>query len=142
MPQTLSLHVDLSDEPTPAAQLNKTLAALRLVQPDSFEPRLRSFHLEMVAQNAFSSLGSDLRDATMKFFSWAPSHLNVADPTSGESLGNRLTVQQRHDILASFTTAENRATKAANFERAGDHASAIGQWKLVFGNEFPSYTYL
>lgn len=104
--------------------------------------RLRSFHLEMTAQAVFGSMGSDIRDATMKFFAWAPGQLNVADPTSGESLGNRLTFMQRQDILSSFKTAETRATKAVNSERAGDHPSAIGQWKLVFGNEFPSCTYI
>ncbi len=101
--------------------------------------RLRSFHLEMMAQAAFGSLGSDLRDATMKFFSWAPNYIDVADPTSCESLGNRLTYTQRQSILTSFSTAHTRATKAVNFEKTGDHASAIGQWKLVFGIEFPSY---
>lgn len=101
--------------------------------------RLRSFHLEMVAQQTFATLSSNRRTASMRFFEWAGSHLNVGDPTSGESLGNRLTWNQRQDILTSFSTAHSRAQKAVNFENAGDYGSAIGQWKLVFGNEFPSY---
>jgi hypothetical protein len=101
--------------------------------------RMRSFHLEMVAQTTFSSLSSNMRTASMRFFEWAGNYLDVADPTSGESLGSRLTWTQRQNILDSFSTAHGRAQKAVNFEAGGDHASAIGQWKLVFGNEFPSY---
>lgn len=101
--------------------------------------RLRSFHLEMVAQAAFRSMGSDLRDATMKFFSWAPNYLDVADPTSGDSLGARLTYPQRLNILTSFASAHTRASNAVAYEKSGDHANAIAQWRLVFGTEFPAY---
>lgn len=101
--------------------------------------RLRSFHLEMVAQDAFAGLGTNMRTNSMHFFEWAGNHLDVADPTSGESLGKRLAWNQRQNILNSFSTAHERAQNAVNFENADDHGSAIGQWKLVFGDEFPSY---
>jgi hypothetical protein len=101
--------------------------------------RLRSFHLEMIAQAAFRTLGSDMRAASMRFFEWAPRHLNVADPTNGESLGSRVTYQQRTSILTSFESALQRAMKANQFELAGNHKDAIYQWQQVFGAEFPSY---
>jgi hypothetical protein len=84
-------------------------------------------------------LNGDYRDATMKFFSWAPGYLDVADPTSGTSLGSRLTPTQRQNILNSFSTSYTRAKAAVDYETVGDHASAIARWRLVFGNEFPSY---
>ena len=39
---------------------------------------MRSFHLETVAANVFSSLGGNYRDALQKYFVWAPSHLLVS----------------------------------------------------------------
>jgi hypothetical protein len=105
---------------------------------DVHSKRMRSFHLEMVAQDAFGGLSTNMRTNSMHFFEWAGHHLDVPDPTSGESLGKRLTWNQRQNILNSFSTAHKQAQKAVNFENADDHGSAIGQWKLVFGDEFPS----
>ena len=101
--------------------------------------RLRSFHLEMIAQATFGTVSTNMRTATMRFFEWAPSYLKVADPTSGQSLGNRLTYTQRQNILTSFSSAYARAKKAVDYEAAQDHQTAIYQWRQLFGSEFPTY---
>jgi len=101
--------------------------------------RLGSFHLELIAQETFSSMAGNYREATMRFFEWAPSFIDVADPTSGRSMGTRLTYLQRQNVIASLAANYARARDAVAYEAGGDHAAAITKWKQVFGPEFPSY---
>lgn len=102
--------------------------------------RLRSFHLEVVVQATFKSLGSNFRDAACKFFEWAGSHLSVQDPAghSGD-LSSYLTWSARDAVVQSFATAHGRAKKALEAEDDDDHKEAIRLWRLVFGDEFPAY---
>jgi hypothetical protein len=101
--------------------------------------RLRSFHLELMVQETFSSLSGNYRTGTMRFFEWAPSYIDVADPSGGSSLGSRLTWTQRQNLLSSLASGYTKAKAAVDLEVADDHAGAIAKWKQVFGNEFPSY---
>jgi SMODS domain-containing protein len=102
--------------------------------------RLRSFHLEMVVQATFSGLGSNMRENVHDFFIHADRFLHVHDPAghSGD-LGARLTYNQEQAIKQSFTTADGQVQRARNAEVAYDVPEALRQWRLVFGNEFPSY---
>jgi len=101
--------------------------------------RLRGFHLEMVAQATFISLGSDMRIASRDFFGSGRHRLNVFDPTSGDDLAARMTALQHQAVLQSFASAYTRANDAIAYEQAGQHANAIYQWQQVYGPEFPSY---
>lgn len=101
--------------------------------------RLRSFHLELMVQATFGSLSGNYRTGAMRFFEWAPSYIDVSDPTSGASLGSRLTWTQRQNLLTSLASSHAKAKAAVDLEGAADHAGAIGKWKQVFGSEFPSY---
>ena len=97
-----------------------------------------SFHLETIAANTFTSLGSNYRDALMKFFSWAPSYISVFDPAGFSSdLSSYLTYQQRTNAIQALNTAYERAKKAVDAEDAGDYDEAKRLWSIILGNDFP-----
>jgi hypothetical protein len=102
--------------------------------------RLSSFHIEVMVGRIFSSLGADYREATAMFFAHAPNYLHVADPAghSGD-LATKFTWNKEQAILQSFRAAREHADKAVAAESGGDHAEAIRLWRIVFGDEFPSY---
>lgn len=101
---------------------------------------LKSFHLEVMAANVFTSLGGDSRDACEKFFLWGQSSLSVQDPAghSGD-LSVYLTSNNRQSAISNLKSAHERAAKANSAERSGDHAEAIRLWRIIFGEEFPSF---
>lgn len=101
--------------------------------------RMRSFHLETVAANVFSKLGTNYRDALQKFFEWAPNHLHVFDPGGqGGLLSGYLTTDGMRDLKLSFASAAERAKKANEAEAKGDHAEAKRLWKIILGDSFPA----
>lgn len=102
--------------------------------------RIKSFHLEVLAQSIFSSLGGDSREALELFFANAGASLHVQDPAgySGD-LAAGLTFNQEHDIKQSFTNALGHVRSARAAEAIGETAEALRQWRIVFGNEFPAY---
>lgn len=101
---------------------------------------LRSFHLEVMVNQAFSRLGDDSRDACEKFFAWAKSNVTVYDPAghSGD-LSTYLTYTNRQNLISNLESARARAASANDAERSGIHREAIRQWGIVFGSEFPGY---
>jgi hypothetical protein len=101
--------------------------------------RLSSFHLEMLTQATFGSIGSNYRDAVRFFFETAAGYLHVNDPAgySGD-LASGLTWQQEEAIKQSFTTAAGQAERAQNAEAQGNTAEACRQWRIIFGDEFPT----
>jgi hypothetical protein len=102
--------------------------------------RLKSFHLEVLAASAFTSLGNDSRDALEKFFSHVKYNLSVQDPAGyGGDLSSYLTQSQRSDVNTSLESARERASKANAAERRGDHQEAIRLWRIILGDEFPAY---
>lgn len=103
--------------------------------------RLQSWHLEVMVARIFSSMSADSRDGLMKFFEWAPNQLRVSDPDGHDSdLSTYLTWNVRQAISRSFSAAHGRAVKAIRAENQGDHREAIRLWRIILGNEFPSYT--
>lgn len=123
------------------AKLNYHLAPIvRLLKSwnRAHSKHMRSFHLETVAGNVFSSLGSNYRDALHKFFLWAPNHLDVFDPGGqGGSLSSYLTWTGRQDLLTALASAEKRAQQALDAEGRGDHIEAKRLWRIILGSEFP-----
>lgn len=100
----------------------------------------KGFHLEVVAATVFSSLGSDSRDACEKFFQWAQYNLTVMDPAlHGGDLSSYLTPAARTALLLNLESARERAAKANAAEAMGDHSEAIRLWRIIFGDEFPTY---
>lgn len=101
---------------------------------------LKGFHLEVVTATVFSSLGGDSRDACEKFFQWAQNGLYVLDPAGhGGDLSAYLTLADRAAVLTNLESARTRAAKANVAEGSGDHEEAIRLWRIIFGDEFPSY---
>ncbi len=100
----------------------------------------KSFHLEVVASTAFSSLGTNSRDACEKFFQWSQTRLRVTDPAghSGD-LSVYLTDVQRINLLSNLEAARQRAHSANLAEAQGNHREAIRLWRVIFGDEFPTY---
>jgi SMODS domain-containing protein len=101
--------------------------------------RLRSFHLETMAGNTFTSLSSNRRTGLQKFFEWAGSHLDVNDPGRQSGLlSGYLSFTARTEVKQSFEAAAERATKAIAAEASGDHEEAKRLWRIVLGASFPS----
>lgn len=101
--------------------------------------RLRSFHLEMMAQGLFGSLGNNSRTAAKMFFGTASRYLAIADPAGlSGNLGSGMTDASRRDVVTSLDTNHGRAVRALAAEGSGNHDEAIRLWRLVFGDEFPS----
>lgn len=101
--------------------------------------RLRSFHLETMAAQTFTSLSSNRRTALQKFFEWGGGQLYVNDP-GGQSglLNSYLTWSDEQDIKRSFTAASDRALRAIDAEERGDHVEAKRLWRIILGSSFPS----
>jgi len=101
---------------------------------------LSSFHIECILAATFSSLGANYREASWKFFDWAPSNLHVTDPAghSGD-LAAKLTTTQIQAIKTALASARDRARKALDAEVNGDHQEAIRLWRIIFGSDFPAY---
>lgn len=97
----------------------------------------KSFHLETVAADTFSSLGGNYRDALTKFFGWSQSRLRVADPGGhGSDISTYLTYNGRNSLINALSSAEDRAKKAMAAEAAGDHEEAIRLWRIILGDDF------
>lgn len=124
------------------SELKYNLAPLvRLLKKwnNSHSKRIRSFHLETIAAHTFSSLNGNRQEALAKFFQWAPGHLDVSDP-GGQSglLTADLAFSDRKEILDSFKSAADRATKALEAEARGDHAESKRLWGIILGSAFPT----
>jgi hypothetical protein len=124
------------------AELGYNLAPLvRLLKKwnAAHSKRLRSFHLETIAGNSFSSLSSNQRTNLQKFFEWAGNHLDVSDPGRQSGLlSGYLSYSARIEIKRSFEAAADRATKANAAEHSGDHEVAKRLWRIVLGSSFPN----
>jgi hypothetical protein len=101
---------------------------------------LKSFHLEVMVANIFTSLGSDSRDASEKLFKWAQNNITVSDPAghSGD-LSSYLSYTNRQNLMSNLEASRQRAAKANKAEREGDHEEAIRLWRIIYGDEFPAY---
>jgi hypothetical protein len=102
--------------------------------------RLRSFHLEIIAQRVFSRMDASTPANVTKFFKDAHRHLHVKDPAgfSGD-LASPLTGNQEREIKQSFAYALEHAQRAREADECEEIAEALRQWRLIFGDEFPGY---
>jgi hypothetical protein len=101
---------------------------------------LKSFHLEVLVNQCFASLGGDSRAACELFFGWAQNNLRVVDPAGySTDLSTYLTDNNRQLLINNLDSARQRAAAANVAERAGDHKEAIRLWGIIFGSEFPIY---
>lgn len=124
------------------AELGYNVAPLvRLLKKwnNAHSKRIKSFHLETMAANAFTSLNGNRQDALAKFFQWAPTNLDVSDPGAQSGLlSTGLSWGDRMEIQNSFKSAAERATKALDAEARGDHAESKRLWGIILGSTFPT----
>ncbi len=73
------------------------------------------------------------------FFEKAHGYLNVRDPADySGNLADPLTRDQQNRIKQSFAHALEHARSAQAADENGDVAEALRQWRIIFGDEFPS----
>lgn len=101
--------------------------------------RLRSFHLETIAANVFSSLSSNPKNGLLRFFEWAPGALNVEDP-GGQSgiLSTYLNQFSRSEVMKSLDLAHDRVARAIEAEEKDKMDDAFALWQMVLGPDFPN----
>lgn len=123
---------DLSNQLAPVVRLVKAWNR-------AHSKHFRSFHLETMVANTFTSIGTNYRSALKVFFEWAPNHMYVNDP-GGQSgdLSGYLTWAARNDAAAALNTAAERARRAVDAEARGDHIEAKRLWRITLGAAFPT----
>ena len=101
---------------------------------------LHSFHFEMLAARTFTSLSANRRTALKIFFKHNYNNLSVNDPAgfSGD-LSTYLTTSQRQAVNLNIARAYDQATKAIDAENRGNEQEAIRLWRVILGDDFPSY---
>lgn len=104
----------------------------------------RSFHLEVLAWDILDGVRIDSFSSGARYFldkGRAKIKQKNADPAGyGGDVGYYIGGQTQIDEAVSrFTTAYNRAIKAEEYEAKGKIADAIGEWRKIFGDTFPTY---
>ena len=102
-----------------------------------------SFYLELLAIKIFTKVTiSDYPSGMRYFFDKGREAIKnkVKDPVEyGGQINALNNVSTVEEAISRFETACNRVKKAEEYERNGDTESAIGEWKKIFSNYFPSY---
>lgn len=103
-----------------------------------------SFHLEVLALEILNQVEiSDYPSGVRYYFDKGRSLVtkNNPDPAGyGGDIGSYIDNQEKvNTAVAKFEMAYNRAIKAEDYAQRGFVGNAIEQWKLIFGNYFPSY---
>jgi len=104
----------------------------------------RSFHLEvMVLQILDNVTISDFPAGVRYFFDKGREKIKyqTADPAgfSGDVGSYISSAAQIQEAIGRFQTAFDRAIKAEDYAKRGYVPDAIGEWKKIFGDYFPSY---
>lgn len=102
--------------------------------------RLSSFHLEMLVARTYGTLGSNSRKALRLFFDYNMHNLSVQDPAgfSGD-LSTYLSWASKGAVNESLKSARDKADLAIAAENRGDHREALRLWRIILGNDFPTY---
>lgn len=103
--------------------------------------RLTSFHLEMMVARTYATMGNNSRTALRLFFDYNLYNLSVDDPAgfSGD-LSSYLNQAGRTAVNDGLKSARDRADLALAAEGRGDHREAIRLWRIILGNDFPTYS--
>jgi hypothetical protein len=107
---------------------------------------MRGFFLEMWMRDIFSYAAlPDHAHGLYSFFNsainWLDKGLTVPDPSTGTDLMQVFlkTNSQRTTARSRFVLGLNLAVQAIDANDAGDNATAIANWKRLFGPAFPAY---
>lgn len=108
-------------------------------------PKLGSYLFEVIILNFVNSKGSqdNYNDVNIKdFFDYLHYSIlyDVQDPKGIQGNINNLTWEQRQRISNKAKSCYDTAVLALYFEIEEENQErAIGNWKIIFGNKFPSY---
>jgi hypothetical protein len=102
---------------------------------------LQSYHIEVLALNIYSSNLDDTPWQVFQFF-------DKAEPLVRNRLwhdvgyaDDYLTYEARLEVLKRITIAKDKSRDAwfCIHGSNNNHAKAIGLWRQIFGDQFPSY---
>ncbi|MGA2331255.1 MAG: nucleotidyltransferase [Syntrophales bacterium] len=105
---------------------------------------LRSFHLETMALQILNEVTiSNYPSGARYTFHKGTDYIKKKNPDPagyGDDVGGYLNTDDKiKDAVSRFETAYTRALKAEDLASRGNVIDAIGMWRMVFGNYFPSY---
>lgn len=102
---------------------------------------MQSYHIEVLALNAFGSTLADFSWDVFQYFDKA--HAATGSPLfyNGELVDGYLNGANRLEVQKRLATARDRARDAwhATYGTNNSHDKAIGIWRQIFGDKFPSY---
>ncbi|MCU8024420.1 MULTISPECIES: nucleotidyltransferase [unclassified Shewanella] len=125
----------------------KVLDAIRAIkywQRRATMPSMSSYLLESMVLNYFETNGkaSQFIDINIIYIlGYIKNNVwnQVNDPKGIQGNLNTLSYDDKLKISQKAEQNFNMSLAANEFEKAGDHEKAIGEWRKVFGTEFPQY---
>lgn len=121
-----------------------TIRAIKYWQRRATMPSMSSYLLENMVLNYFENKGEASQFVDINVINvlqyiknniWS----NVNDPKGVQGNLNTLSWDNQNKISQKAETDFNTALAAREFEKEKDHQKAIGEWRKVFGNDFPQY---
>lgn len=102
---------------------------------------LQSYHIEVLAQKVFEGTLLDLTWDVLQFFDKSIALLTSSLWHNGSYVDGYLSANNRTEALKRFTTARDHARTAwyHTYAERNDHKAAITNWRIVFGEKFPTY---
>ena len=100
---------------------------------------LRSFHLEVMAYEAFAAKPVDERRGLRDLFTFLQERVTrkCPDPAGlGPHIDAGMGPEERQQIQAKLREAARLAGEAVRHEERGDHAGACRHWKVLLGGPF------
>ena len=120
------------------------IRAIKYWQRRATMPSMSSYLLENLVLNYFAEKGEaslfvDINIINVLQYIKDHIWLNVNDPKGIQGNLNTLSWDEKTKISRKAETDFNTALAAREFEKEEDHKKAIGEWRKVFGNDFPQY---
>lgn len=102
---------------------------------------LQSYHIEVMALNAFTASLRDMPWDVFQFFDKAHALAGSSLWHDGSFADSYLSYSARQEVLKRLATARSLASDAwyATYGTNDDHQTAIGKWRQIFGTKFPAY---
>ncbi|HEX4418389.1 MAG TPA: CBASS oligonucleotide cyclase [Kofleriaceae bacterium] len=101
---------------------------------------VRSFHLEVMAYEAFATKPTDERRGLWSLFGFLATRITsrCSDPARlGPNVDAGMTPDERQRIQLKLQKAERIASEAVRQEHLGNHVAACNNWRSLFGPKFP-----
>ncbi|MCD9546435.1 nucleotidyltransferase [Photobacterium carnosum] len=120
------------------------IRAIKYWQRRTTMPSMPSYLLENLVLNYFAEKGEasllvDINIINVLQYIKDNIWWNVNDPKGIQGNLNTLSWDEKTKISRKAETDFNTALAAREFEKEEDHKKAIGEWRKVFGNDFPQY---